>query len=350
MTFSMTTWAGQRARGLLAAAGGALLLAIGCTAAAGATLDEVRARGHVLCGVADGPLGFSHVDEQGVWSGLDVDFCAALAAAIFKDRTAVKYRPLALAERFSALRAGDVDLLARSATWTLSRDMDLGARFVDTLFHDGQGVMVRRAQAVTSVLELSGASICVLAETPAQQHVAEYFGQREMRFTVHAFEKWDAAVQAYLNERCTALSADISTLALVRATIDSAGQHQLLPELLSKEPLGPVVRQGDPQWFGIVRWVLYALITAEEHGVNSGNVDAARPSKVVEVRRLLGTEGDLGASLGLSRDWAYHVIRQVGNYGELFERNVGTRSPLRLDRRANAVWSKGGLMQAPPFR
>ena len=344
------TLAGQVTRGLLGAAASALLLASGSAPATATTLDDVRARGHVLCGVSDGPLGFSHIDEQGAWSGLDVDFCAGLAAAIFGDKTSVRYRPLSLAERFSALRSGDVDLLGRSATWTLSRDMDLGVRFVDTLFHDGQAVMVKRAQAITSVLELSGATICVLAETPAGQHVSEYFAKRAMQLTLLPFEKWDAAVEAYLNGRCTALSADLSMLALVRATIDSAGAHQFLPEMLSKEPLGPVVRQDDPQWFGIVRWVLYAMIAAEELGLTSGNAGDLRQSKMVEVRRLLGTDGDLGASLGVGRDWAYQVIRQVGNYGELYERNVGLRSPLKLERRANNLWLNGGLMQAPPFR
>lgn len=323
----------------------------GCmNAAAAATLDEVRARGHLMCGVADGPRGFSHVDQQGVWSGIEVDFCAALAAAILGDRKAVRYRPLTMAERFSALRDGDVDLLARSATWTLSRDTDLGARYVETLFHDGQGMLVRRAQGVTSVLELSGASVCVLSEGPAQQNIEAYFSQRGMRYTALTFERWDAAVEAYLNERCTALTADRTTLALVRTAIGAAGEHQLLPESLSKEPLGPVVKQGDPKWFGIVRWVLYALISAEELGITSSNVDSARQSPIVEVRRLLGADGDLGASLGLSRSWAYDLVRQVGNYGEMFERNVGMQSPLRLERGANDLWTKGGQMHAPPFR
>lgn len=337
-------------RNLVGATASALLLAAGWTNAVAATLDEVRARGHVMCGVAEGLLGFSHLDQQGVWSGLEVDFCAALAAAIFGDRNAVRYRSLTMAERFAELRDGDVDLLARSATWTLSRDMDLGARYVGTLFHDGQAMLVRRTQGVTSVLELSGASVCMLSEGPAQQNVEAYFSQRGMRYTAVTFDKWDAAVEAYLNERCTALSADRTTLALVRAAAGAAGEHQLLPEPLSKEPIGPVVRQGDPQWFGIVRWVLYALIAAEEHGITSGNVDSARQSPILEARRLLGTDGDLGASLGLSRTWAYDLIRQVGNYGELFERNVGMQSPLRLERRANDLWTKGGLMHAPPFR
>ena len=340
----------RTSRNLLGAAAGAFLIMASCTTAAAATLEDVRARGHVMCGVADGPIGFSNLDQQGAWSGLEVDFCAALAAAIFADRNAVKYRPLSITERFSELRDGDVDLLARSATWTLSRDMDLGARYVGTLFHDGQAMLVRRMQGVTSVLELSGASVCMLSEGPAQQNVEAYFSQRGMRYTAVTFEKWDVAVEAYLNERCTALTADRTTLALVRAAIDAAGEHQLLPEPLSKEPLGPVVRQGDPQWFGVVRWVLFALIAAEEHGITSENVASARQSPVLEVRRLLGTDGDLGASLGLSRSWAYDLIRQVGNYGQIFERNVGLQSPLRLERRANALWTSGGLMHAPPFR
>ncbi|MCL4766808.1 MAG: amino acid ABC transporter substrate-binding protein [Hyphomicrobiaceae bacterium] len=328
----------------------AALVLAGCASAAAATLDTVRARGHLMCGVADGPLGFSHIDERGAWTGLDVDFCAALAAAIFGRKDAVKYRPLTMAERFSALKAKEVDILARSATWTLSRDMDLGARFVGTLFHDGQGLLVRRTQGIASALELSGASVCALADGPAQQNLDEFFRQRGMRFTTVTFDKWDLAVQAYLNKRCTALSADVTTLALVRASIGGASEHLLLPEVLSKEPLGPVVRQGDEQWFGIVRWVLFALFTAEEYGVTSSNVDTARTSNLVEVRRLLGTDGDLGASLGLSREWAYHLIKQCGSYAELFERNVGMRSPLRLERLANNLWSKGGLMHAPPFR
>ena len=346
----MRILAGRTPRRVFGATASALLLLAGCMETPAATLDEVRARGYLMCGVADGPLGFSHVDERGVWSGLEVDFCAGLAAAVLGDRKAVKYRPLTIAERFVALRNGEVDLLARSATWTLSRDMDLGARFVDALFYDGQAMMVRRAQGVTSVLELSGASICVLADGPAQRILEEYFGQRGMRFTAVPFEKWDTAVEAYLNKRCTALSADLTTLGLVRAAIDATGEHQVLPEMLSKEPIGPAVKQGDPKWFGIVRWVLFALIAAEEHGVTSGTVENAAQSPLLEVRRLLGTDGDLGASLGLSRTWAYDLIRQVGNYGELFERNVGMQSPLKLERRANNLWAKGGLMRAPPFR
>lgn len=323
---------------------------MGCAAAASATLDSVRARGHLNCGVAEGPAGFSHVDERGTWSGMDIDFCAGLAAAIFGKRDAVKYQSLTAAQRFNALKTGDVDVLARSATWTLSRDTDLGARFVGALFHDGQGLLVRRTQGVSSALELSGATICISSGGPAQQHLDEFFNQRGMKFNAIAFDKWEEAIQAFQNKRCTALSADVSALALVRSTIGNANDHQILPEIMSEEPLGPAIRQGDERWFSIVRWTMNALITAEEHGVTSANVDASRTSNLAEVRRLLGTDGDLGASLGLNRDWAYQLIKQIGNYAEVFDRNVGARSPLRLERGANDLWWKGGAMYSPPFR
>ena len=281
---------------------------------------------------------------------MDIDFCAGLAAAIFGKRDAVKYQALTVAQRFNALKSGDVDVLARSATWTLSRDTDLGARFVGALFHDGQALLVRRAQGVSSALELSGATICISSGGPAQQHLDEFFTQRGMKFSAIAFDKWEDAIQAFQNKRCTALSADISVLGLVRSTIGGVNDHHILPEIMSEEPLGPAIRQDDERWFSIVRWTMNALITAEEHGITSANVDAARTSSLAEVRRLLGTDGDLGASLGLSRDWAYQLIKQVGNYAEVFERNVGARSPLRLERGANNLWWKGGAMYSPPFR
>ncbi len=347
-----TTWLGRcgwTAVGLLTIAG--LVLASVSAPAASATLDEVRKRGHLICGVAEGPLGFSHLDERGTWSGLDVDFCTALASAIFGRRDTVKFRALTAADRFAALKAGDVDVLGRAATWTLSRDTDLGARFVTPLFHDGLGVLVRRSQGVSSALELSGATFCISSGGPAQSHLEEYFTHRGMKFAPILFEKWEDAIQAFQNKRCTGLSADLSALALVRSTIGGGSdEYQVLPEIMSKEPLGPAVRLGDDQWFAIVRWVLFALLTAEEHGVTSSNVDMARNSHAVEVRRLLGVDGDLGASLGLNRDWAYHVIKNVGHYGEMFERNLGMRSSLKLERGPNNLWSKGGLLYAPPFR
>ena len=346
-----STWLGARGRQAVGLITGLALLLLACAPATAGTLEDVRKRGHLACGVAEGPLGFSYVDDRGAWSGLDVDFCAGLAAAIFGRKDAVKYRALTAADRFSALKAGDVDVLGRSATWTLSRDMDLGARFVAPLFHDGLGLLVRRSQGVSSALELSGATICISAGGPAQPHLEEYFTHRGMKINAIVFEKWEDAIRAFQNKRCTALSADITALALVRSTIGSADEHQILPEIMSKEPLGPVVRLGDDRWFGIVRWVLFAMITAEEHAVTTANVDVARTnSHLVEVRRLLGTDGDLGASLGLSRDWAYRVIKSVGNYGEMFERNLGMRSTLRLERGANNLWSKGGLLHSPPFR
>lgn len=344
---SSTAWIRNATLGVCV---GAAVGVLGTGPVSAGTLENVRARGHLLCGVAEGPLGFSHLDERGAWSGLDVDFCAGLAAAVLGRKDAVKYRPLSMTQRFTALQAREVDVLARSATWTLSRDTDLGARYVGTSFHDGQGLLVRRTQGISSALELTGATVCIPAGGPARQHLEEFFGQRGMRFTPLPFDKWEEMIQAYVNKRCTALSADASALALVRAGIGGSGEHQMLPETLSKEPLGPVVRQGDDRWFSVVRWVLFALIAAEEHGLTAANVDAARSSPIVEVRRLLGIDGDLGASLGLTRDWAYQLIKQCGNYGEIYDRNVGARSPLKLERHANNLSSKGGLMTAPPFR
>lgn len=346
-----TTWLAERRRQAVFLITSLALLLVAYTPATSATLEDVRKRGHLACGVAEGPLGFSYVDDRGAWSGLDVDFCAGLAAAIFGRKDAVKYRALTAADRFAALKAGDVDVLGRSATWTLSRDADLGARFVSPLFYDGLGLLVRRSQGVSSALELTGATICISAGGPAQPHLDEYFTQRGMKMSAVVFEKWEEAIRAFQNKTCTALSADITALALVRSSIGSADELQILPEIMSKEPLAPAVRLGDESWFGIVRWVLFALITAEEHGITSANIETVRAnSNLVEVRRLLGIDGDLGASLGLSRDWAYRVIKNVGNYGEMFERNIGMRSTLRLERGANNLWSKGGLLYAPPFR
>jgi general L-amino acid transport system substrate-binding protein len=326
------------------------VLFTGASAAPNSTLEAVRARGYLICGVAEGPLGFSHLDERGTWSGLDIDFCGALAAAVLGKKELVKFRPLPTAERFSALKSAEVDVLARSTTWTLTRDAEMGVRFIGALYHDGQALMVRRSQGVGSVLELSGATVCVGAGGTSERNLQEFFGQRRMRYTAVAIEKWDDLVKAYLGRRCAAVSADASALALLRLQATDPAEHQILPELLSKEPLGPAVAQGDEQWFSIVRWVLFALVAAEEHGITSGTVDQMRTSDVLEVRRLLGVEGRLGKSLGLSADWAYQAIKQTGNYDELFERNLGMRSQLKLERGKNSPWSKGGALFAPPFR
>ncbi len=335
-----------------AAVAGACLaaLALSVSPASSATLDDVRARGHLICGVGDGVAGFSHVDERGVWSGLDVDFCGAVAAAVFGRKDAVKFRPLSAANGFQVLRGNEIDLLSRATTWTLSRDTELGLRYAGTLFHDGQGFLVRRGAAVASVLELSGASVCVLGGTSAEQGVVDYFRTRQMRYQLVVAERWVDLVKAYVAGTCTLLSGDVSVLALERSRLAKPGDHMLLPELITKQPSGPAVRQGDEQWFGIVKWTLQALIAAEELGLTSENVDDQRTSTLSDIRRFLGLDSNLGQGLGLEPDWAYRVVKEVGNYGEIYARNVGAKSPLALDRGVNGLWTGGGLMYAIPLR
>jgi general L-amino acid transport system substrate-binding protein len=329
----------------------ALLMMIGAAKAAGATmLETIRARGHVLCGISEVQPGFSEVSESAARSGLDVEFCTALAAAVFGTKDAVKFWPLSANDRFKALQSGDVDVLARGAAWTLSRDTELGARFTGVLFYDGQGFLTRRGTAVASVFELSGASICALPGAMGEQGVAEFFGAQRMRYQIVANENWDDLVKAYAAGNCTVLTGDVSLLAVARSKLKTPGDHIILPELITKEPLGPAVRQDDAQWFAVVRWTLMALIEAEELGLSSANVDAKRASTEPEIRRFLGLEANLGQALGLPRDWAYQVVKNVGNYGEIFERTVGAKSALKLARGLNNLWTKGGLMYAMPFR
>lgn len=313
-------------------------------------LEIVKARGHLNCGVGDGLAGFSRVNARGHWSGLDVEFCAALAASIFGSKDAVKYFNLTAADRFTALANGDVDVLARATAWTLTRDSELGIRFVGVLYYDGQGFLVPRGHAITSVLELSGASVCVLPGSSGERGVTDFFGQRKMRFQLVTSEHWDHLVRTYAAGGCTVLTGDVSILAFERSRFATANDHLLLPELISKEPLGPAVKAGDEQWFSIVRWTYMAIIAAEEFGLTSSNVDAMRNSNMLDVRRFLGLEADLGASLGLARDWAYQVVKQVGNYAEIFDRTLGHGSDLKLDRGLNNLWSKGGLLYAVPLR
>lgn len=330
---------------------GALVAMIGPAAAAGSTtLDTIRARGYVLCGIGEPQPGFSNVTEGGERSGLDVEFCTALAAAVFGTKDAVKLWPLSANDRFKALQSGDVDVLARGATWTLSRDTELGARFTGVLFYDGQGFLTRRGNAVASVLELSGASICALPGAMGEQGVAEFFGQQRMRYQIVAQENWDDLVKAYTAGSCTVLTGDVSLLAQVRGKMRTPADHIILPELITKEPLGPAVRQDDAQWFAVVRWTLMSLIEAEELGLSSANVDAKRASTEPPIRRFLGLEANLGQALGLPRDWAYQVVKNVGNYGEIFERTLGAKSDLKLARGLNNSWTKGGLMYSMPFR
>lgn len=328
----------------------ALLCAVSATTGAAAgMLETVRARGHLLCGVSDGQVGFSTMEPNGTWRGLDVDYCQALAAAVLGSKKDVRFVSVSAADRFAALKRGDIDVLDRAATWTLKREAELGIRFAAVLFYDGQGFLVRRAEAITSALELSGATVCVEAG-PAEQAVAQFFGARKMRYEIVSSERWEELVTAYLGRNCTVLSADISTLALARNRLTSASSHTLLPELISKEPSGPYVRQGDEPWLTIVRWTVMALIEAEELGINSSNVTRMRDGGSPAARRLLGSEGALGPSMGLDADWALRAIQQVGSYSEIFERNLGLGSRLKLARGLNALWTKGGLMYAAPFR
>lgn len=320
------------------------------TALSSPVLDAIRARGSVVCGVAEGSPGFSEVDQRGFWSGLEVDFCGALGAAVLGDKNKVKFRPLTAADRFRVLQSGEVDVLLSDTTWTLSRDLEFGARFAGVLFYDGQGFLVRRGHAVSSVLELSGASVCVLPGTQGETAVSDFFRAQQMRVQLLIAERWSDLVMAYAAGGCTVLSGDVSTLAQERSRLPARDEHLVLPETVTKEPLGPAVRQGDEIWFSIVRWTLMSLTAAEELGITSTNVDAMASSQVVDVRRFLGLEANLGQAMGLPRDWAAQVVRQVGNYQEIFDRNFGAKSTLRLSRGLNALWKSGGLMYAPPFR
>ena len=334
--------------GLISALG--LVLPWPAAAAPQSVLEVVKARGYLNCGVSDNAPGFSQVNSHGQWAGLNVEFCSALAVSIFGKKDAVKFRNLALGDRFKALQDGEIDVLTRATAWTLTRDTELGARFAGVLFYDGQGFLVHRSLAINSVLELSGASVCVLPGSSGERGVTDFFGQRKMRFQLITSEHWDHLVKTYAAGGCTGLTGDFSLLASERAQLNNASEHVLLPEMISKEPLGPAVKSGDEQWFSVVRWNYMALIAAEELGLTSTNVDTMKGSSVLDIRRFLGLEADLGAPLGLARDWAYQVVKQVGNYAEIFDRTLGQGSPLKLDRGLNNLWSKGGLMYAAPLR
>lgn len=313
-------------------------------------LDAVRKRGHVVCGVAEHAPGFSEVNASGNWSGLDVEFCSALAAAIFGNKDAVKFLSLTASDKFKALQDDEVDVLMGATAWTLTRDTELGAQFAAVTYYDGQGFIVPRNHSISSVLELSGASICTLSGSSDEGAVADFFGSRKMRYQLIKSERWDDLVKTYANGGCTVLTGDLSLLAYVRSHLANASEHMLLPEIINKEPLGPAVQKGHDAWFSIVRWTFMALVAAEEFGINSSNVDMMKASPVHDIRRFLGLEADLGAPMGLPRDWAYQIVRQVGNYSEIFERTLGQGSQLKLDRGLNALWSKGGLMYAAPIR
>ncbi len=314
-----------------------------------AMLDTVKGRGQLVAGVAGKVPGFSVPDDKGVWRGLDVDFCRALAAAIFNDPEKVKFVPTTTKERFTALQTGEIDVLSRNTTWTFERDAQ-GLDFAGVLFYDGQGFMVNKKLGVKSAKDLNGASICIQIGTTTEKNVSDYFASNNMKFKPVVFESADESAVMYDTGRCDVYTTDGSGLAARRVTLSKQEDHMILPEIISKEPLGPAVRQGDQQWSDIVRWTLFALINAEELGVTSKNVDEMLKSKNPDVMRLLGTEGNYGEQIGLTKDWVYRIVKHVGNYGEIYDRNVGPNTPLKLERGQNALWTKGGLMYAPPIR
>ncbi len=323
-------------------------LAVAVTAAAKAdTLENIKKAGVLKCGVSQGLPGFSNPDNKGAWTGIDVDYCKALAAAILGDAKKVKYVPLSAKVRFTALQSGEIDVLSRNTTWTFTRDTGLGLNFVGVLYYDGQGFMVRKKLGVKSAKQLSGAAVCTNTGTTTELNVSDYFRSNGLKYKVVAFEKADEVVAAYDAGRCDVYTTDRSGLAAQRTKLKNPAAHVVLPEIISKEPLGPLVRQGDDKFFNIAKWVLNALLTAEELGVTSGNAGAMMKSKNPEIRRLLGSEGNLGAKIGLDKEWAARAIKAVGNYAEMYKRNV---TPLGLARGVNKLWSNGGLLYSPPFR
>lgn len=333
---------------------GSAALALSASVASAATLDDVKAKGEVSCGVHTGLQGFAAPNDQGEWSGFDADFCRAVAAAVFGDPTKVRFVPTNATERFTALQSGEIDLLARNTTWTLSRDTSLGFNFTGVNYYDGQGFMINAAKlpGINSALQLSGAAVCVQTGTTTELNLADYFAANNMEYNPVVFQGFDETNAAYEAGRCDVYTTDQSGLYALRLTLANPDDHVVLPEIISKEPLGPAVRQGDEQWFDIVKWTLFALLNAEELGVTQANVEEMKGSDNPEVRRLLGQEADttIGSSLGLESDWVAKVVAGTGNYGEMFERNIGQGSPLKIARGLNQLWTKGGVQYAPPLR
>jgi len=340
----------HRALRVAAVASLALVLSAPAAPLQAGVLEAARARGHLICGVGDGPQGFSSVDRDGAWSGISVDFCRALAAAVLGSKDAVKYRAVSGTDHLSTLLAGEIDVYSRHAAMSSSRDTALEIRFPGVLVFDGQGFMVRKSQGVASALELSGARICVMSDTADAQGIADYFGGLKMPFELARYERWPDAVMAYDNKSCQVISADVSLLALARQLSAEPSDHIILPESAAMHLVGPVIRQGDDAWFSVVRWTLYALVAAEELGITGANVDSMKASGSPQARRFLGIEMGPGRNLGLGAEWTQRIVKQIGNYGELFERHLGLKSPLKLERRLNSLAGKGGLQYAPPFR
>ena len=329
---------------------------IAATAATAGTLDDVKAKGFVQCGVSQGLIGFSNPDEQNNWTGMDVDFCRAVAAAVFNDPQKVKFTPLTAKDRFTALQSGEVDILSRNTTWTMSRDTSLGLKFAGVMYYDGQGFLVKSSLGVDSALKLSGAAVCTQTGTTTELNLADYFKANKMDYKVVAFEKNEEVLAAYQDGRCDVFTTDQSGLYADKLKFANPDEHVVLPEIISKEPLGPLVRQGDDAWFNVVKWTYFALLNSEELGVTTANVGEMMTSANPEIQRLLGvknadgTAAGFGTGIGLGEEWVAQIIKAVGNYGEIFERNVGLNTPLKIARGKNALWTAGGLQYAPPIR
>ena len=326
------------------------MLVLVAQAASAQTLKAVKDRGMLNCGSNGQLAGFGLPDAQGKWTGLDVDVCRAIAAAVLNDPTKVKFVPLSAKDRFTALQSGEVDVLVRNTTWTSSRDSSLGLIFTGVDYYDGQGFMVRKSLKVNSALELGDASVCVQQGTTTELNLADFFRAHNMKLKSVTFATADETIKAYDSGRCDAFTTDASGLYAERLRLANSDDHIVLPEIISKEPLGPSVRQGDDQWMGVVKWVLFAMINAEELGITQKNIDEMMKSTNPAIKRFVGTEGAYGEQLGLTKDWAVRIIKAEGNYGEAFERNVGMGSPLKIARGLNRLWDKGGIQYAPPIR
>ena len=342
----------MRISALLLAGVAATVMVASQEARAGATLDNVKSKGFVQCGVnVSGLPGFAEVDANNNWKGMDIDLCRAVAAALFGDATKVKYTPLNAKERFTALQSGEIDVLSRNTTWTSSRDSALGLNFAGVNYYDGQGFMAKKELGVNSAKELDGASVCVQAGTTTELNLADFFRANNLKYTPVVFENNDEVNKAYEAGRCDVLTTDQSGLYATRVKLANPDDHVILPEVISKEPLGPAVRQGDDEWFDIVKWTLFAMLQAEEFGLTAENVDkTVAESQNPDVQRFLGVIEEKGPELKLPKDFAVQIIKQVGNYGESFDRNVGPNTPLKIQRGQNALWKDGGLMYNPPFR
>lgn len=318
--------------------------------AADSTLDKVKKQGFLTCGVSTGLPGFSNPNSKGEWEGIDVEYCQALAAAVLGDKTKVKYVPLTAKERFTALQSGEIDVLSRNTTWTLHRDTSLGLNFVGVNYYDGQGFMVKKDLGVTNAKELDGAAVCVQSGTTTELNLADYFRNNSMSYNPVVFDTAAQTSKGFDAGRCDVLTTDQSGLYALRLNLADPSSAVVLPDIISKEPLGPVVRQGDDKWFNVAKWTLNTMINAEEYGISSENADKMLKSSDPNIKRILGVDGPKGKGLGLNDDWGYQIIKQVGNYGESFERSVGEDSPLQISRGVNALWNAGGFMYAPPIR